>query len=737
MNWTRIVLAIIAVGLVAGYFVFDPGQYLGAACSGRLFSLGCFDSQRGAIESLARSRHGLVAGVFFAIYIAVTALSIPGAAVMTLVAGALFGLVEGTLIVSFASAIGATLAFLIARFVLRTTVQKRFGRRLAAINRGIEKDGAFYLFALRLVPAFPFFVINLVMGLTPMRVPAFYLASQIGMLPGTLVFVNAGTQLGQVDSLGGILTPGLIGSFVLLGLFPLLARKTLDFFAARKALGDYEKPQHFDRNLIVIGAGSAGLVASLIAATVKAKVTLIEKDRMGGDCLNTGCVPSKALLRTAKLMSHVRRAESFGVHTASAALDFAAVMARVRRVIQKIEPHDSVERYESLGVECLQGSARVVDPWTVEVDGRRLTTRAIVLATGATPLVPPIPGLAEVDYLTSENLWDLSVLPERLIVLGAGPIGCEMTQAFARLGSQVTQVEMLDRIMGQEDADIAARLQQRLVAEGVDVRTGHKAVRVEAARRVLVCEHEDAEVEIGFDHILVALGRAARLEGFGLEALGVETDRTIQVNEFLQTRVPTIYACGDAIAPYQFTHVAAHEAWFTAVNGLFGALKRFKVDYTVIPWATFTDPEVAHVGLNEQQAKKRRRRIRGHDLRYRRPGPRDRRGRRPRGGEDTHRARQGQDPGCDHCRRARGGSARRVRAGDEAGHRPEQDPEHESISIPRWPKPTDSPPASGKKPTRRNGCSRGWRAGTPGGAANRAARRRRRVTRIDRAPEYR
>lgn len=602
MKWMRIALALLVVALVAGYFIVDPGQYLGGDCSGNLFSLGCFESQRSALGDMAAAHGLLFAAGFFLIYVAVTAISLPGAAVMTLIGGAIFGLLEGLLLVSFASAIGATLAFLMARFVLREGVQKRFGQRLKALNRGVERDGSFYLFALRLVPVFPFFVINLAMGLTPIRTRTFYWVSQLGMLPGTLVYVNAGTQLGQIQSLSGVLSPGLIGSFVLLGLFPLVARKTLDFFATRKALRGYDKPKHFDRNLIVIGAGSAGLVASLIAATVKAKVTLIEKDRMGGDCLNSGCVPSKALLRTARLMSHVKRAESFGVHTASADFDFGDVMDRVHRVVGKIEPHDSVERYEGLGVECLQGTAKVVDPWTVEVDGQRLTARAIVLATGAAPLVPPIPGLSDVDYLTSENLWDLRELPERLVVLGGGPIGCEMTQAFARLGSQVTQVEMLDRIMGPEDADIAAMLQQRLVAEGVDIRTGHKAVRVDAARRVLVCEHDGDEVEIAFDRIIVALGRAARLDGFGLEALGVETDRTIQVNEFLQTSIPTIYACGDAIAPYQFTHVAAHEAWFTAVNGLFGALKKFKVDYSVIPWATFTDPEVAHVGLGEQQA---------------------------------------------------------------------------------------------------------------------------------------
>ncbi|MDT0619135.1 FAD-dependent oxidoreductase [Salinisphaera sp. P385] len=605
MTFTRLLLVAGIAGLLTAWFLLDPGRWLGGACEGQLFSLACLDAQRGAIEGLRQEMPVLLAAAFFTVYVLVTALSIPGAAVMTLATGAVFGLGWGLLIVSFASSVGATLAFLVARFLLRDGVQRRFGRRLTAINRGVEKDGAFYLFALRLVPAFPFFVINLAMGLTPIRTATFYVVSQIGMLPGTVVYVNAGTQLGQVESLGGILSPGLIGSFVLLGLFPLVARKGLEWFRSRQALRGYRRPARFDRNLIVIGAGSGGLVAAYIAAAVKAKVTLIERDRMGGDCLNTGCVPSKALLKTARFLHDVKRSEAFGVHTASAEFDFGQVMDRVRDVVGRIEPHDSVERYEGLGVECLQASARLVDPWTVELDdGRRLTARAIVLATGAEPLIPPIEGIESVAVLTSDNLWDLRELPERLVVLGGGPIGCEMTQAFARLGSRVTQVEMLDRLMMPEDPEIAAGLQQRLEAEGVDVRTGHRAVavRVTDGRQVLVCEHGGETMEIEFDRLLVAVGRAARLEGFGLAELGIEADRTIGVNEFLQTTIPTIYACGDAIAPYQFTHVAAHEAWFAAVNGLFGTFRKFRVDYSVIPWVTFTDPEIAHVGHNETSA---------------------------------------------------------------------------------------------------------------------------------------
>lgn len=607
MTASRLLLALVALGLVAAYFLLDPGQYLGGGCEGRLFSLECFNSQRSALHDLVAANGLVAAAVFFGVYVLVTALSVPGAAVMTLIGGALFGLVEGTLLVSFASAIGATLAFLIARFVLGDVVQKRFGHRLAALNRGVEKDGAFYLFALRLVPIFPFFVINLAMGLTPLATRTFFWVSQLGMLPGTLVYVNAGTQLGQVQSLSGILTPGLIGSFVLLGLFPLIARKTLDWFSARSALRGHDKPEHFDRNIIVIGAGSAGLVSSLIAATVKAKVTLIEKSAMGGDCLNTGCVPSKALIRTARLVHEIRHSERFGLHTASVDFSFTDIMDRVRSVVATIAPHDSMERFESLGVDCISASARLIDPWTVQLDdGRRLTARSIVLATGAEPFVPPIDGLAAIDYLTSDNLWDLAELPPRLAVMGGGPIGCEMAQAFARLGSQVTLIEQGARLLGVEDEDISDQVRRFFDDEHIDVRTGHRVVRVEQRTdaAVLVCETEAGEQTIAVDRVLVAVGRRARTKDMGFEDLGLVVDGRIAVNDKLQTRVPTIYACGDAIDGYQLTHAASHEAWHATVNALFGSLKTFTIDYSVLPWCTFTDPQVAHVGHNEQSAQK-------------------------------------------------------------------------------------------------------------------------------------
>ena len=581
--------------LITAYFAFDLGNYL---------SLDYFKSQRAEIEAYYSASPVTTAALFFIIYVVVTGLSLPGAAIMTLIAGAIFGLSVGTLIVSFASTLGATIAFLASRYLFRDAIQRQFGDKLKTINEGIEKDGAFYLFTLRLVPAFPFFVINLLMGLTPIRTVTYFLVSQIGMLAGTIVYVNAGTQIANIDSLSGILSPGLLLSFVLLGVFPLIAKKAVSTIKAKKILKGYPKPATFDCNLIVIGGGSAGLVTSYIAALVKAKVTLIEKHKMGGDCLNTGCVPSKALIRSASFIAQQRRAEAFGMKAASVDFDFADIMARVQRVIRTIEPHDSVERYRALGVDVIEGEAKIRSPYTVEVNGQILTTRNIVIATGARPLVPPLPGLEEVGYLTSDNIWALREQPERLLVLGGGPIGCELAQSFARLGSRVVQVEMGDRLMGREDPDVSQVVMSRFKEEGIDLRTEHRAKGfcIEDGEKMLICEYRGETVRIPFDQLLVALGRVANTSGFGLEALGVTVNRTVAVNELLQTNFPNIFAAGDVAGPYQFTHTAAHQAWYAAVNSLFSGFKSFKVDYRVIPWATFTDPEVARVGLNESEA---------------------------------------------------------------------------------------------------------------------------------------
>ena len=603
----RILIIIFMAAIAAGFFHFDLHH---------LLTLDGIQSAQSQLQAWLSSNPLLVGGAFFSLYILVTALSLPGAVVMTLAAGALFGLFWGMLIVSFASSIGATLAFLVSRYLLRDVVQNRFGDRLSAINEGIKKDGAFYLFTLRLVPAFPFFLINLLMGLTPIRTVTFYWVSQLGMLAGTLVFINAGTQLAQLDSLSGILSPTLLLSFLLLGIFPLLAKKLLSIIKARKVYAGYQKPARFDRNLVVIGGGAGGLVTAYIAAAVKAKVTLIETHKMGGDCLNYGCVPSKALIKSARLAHQMRHADHYGLESAQPAFSFRRVMQRVHEVIAAVEPHDSIERYSGLGVEVLQGYARLVDPWTVEIklnDGSTqiLTSRSIVIATGARPFVPPLPGLDEVGYVTSDTLWDefaqLDEAPRRLIVLGGGPIGCELAQAFSRLGSQVSMIEMGARILIREDQEVSDLARQSLLDDGVAVLTGHRALRCEhdGAGKFLIIEHDGQEQRIEFDALLCAVGRVARLQGYGLEELGIPTERTIVTNDYLETLYPNIFAAGDVAGPYQFTHSAAHQAWYAAVNALFGQFKKFKVDYRVIPWTTFIDPEIARVGLNEQEAKEK------------------------------------------------------------------------------------------------------------------------------------
>jgi pyruvate/2-oxoglutarate dehydrogenase complex dihydrolipoamide dehydrogenase (E3) component/uncharacterized membrane protein YdjX (TVP38/TMEM64 family) len=600
MRGARLALLLLIAAAAVAFFAFDGHQLLKPENLQALLA---------RVQDQYRANPLQTGLGFFVVYVAVTGLSLPGAAVMTLVAGAIFGLLWGTVIVSFASTVGATLAFLASRFLLRDWVQARFGDKLKPINEGVAQEGAFYLFALRLVPAFPFVAINLLMGLTPIRAWTYFWVSQAGMLAGTLVYVHVGAHLGEFR-----VSAGLLVAFALLGVFPLAAKRIVDAVKVRRVYAKWTRPAHFERNLVVIGAGSAGLVSAYIAAAVKAKVTLVEKHRMGGDCLNTGCVPSKALLRSAKFIAQARKAKDLGIKTATIEFDFAEIMERVQRVIRTIEPHDSAERYAGLGVECIQGEARIVSPWAVEVTGaggkkQVLTTRAIVIAAGARPFVPPIPGIEAMDCLTSDTVWGLRTLPARLLVLGGGPIGSELAQAFARLGSRVTQVEMLPRILMREDPEFSEMIKRRFEAEGISVLTGHKAKQFlfENEKKILVCEQGGTDVRVEFDVLLCAVGRVANTAGYGLEELGIATSkaRTVETNEYLQTVYPNIYACGDVAGPFQFTHTAAHQAWYAAVNALFGTLRKFRADYSVIPWATFTDPEVARVGLNETEAKEK------------------------------------------------------------------------------------------------------------------------------------
>ncbi|WP_028869723.1 FAD-dependent oxidoreductase [Psychromonas arctica] len=603
----KIVLLLLAIVLIGLFFHFNLHQLL------------TLDGLKGSMDQFSELREKsplLVIGGFFVLYVLVTALALPGAAILTLAAGALFGLFEGFVIASFASSLGALCSFLVSRYLLRDSLKNRFPERLAAIDEGIKKEGAFYLFTLRLVPIFPFFLINLLMGVTALKSWTFYWVSQLGMLAGTFIYVNAGTQLAQIESLSNILSFNLIISFVLLGLFPLIAKGIVNMIKKRRVYGKWTKPAKFDRNMVVIGAGAGGLVTSYIAAAVKAKVTLIEAGEMGGDCLNYGCVPSKAIIKSAKIAEQIRNAHHYGLEDTTPQFSFKKVMERVHQVVADVAPHDSVERYTNLGVEVEKGYAKILDPWTVQIsyeDGttKKLTTRSIVIATGARPFVPPLPGIEETGYVTSDTLWNefakLEEAPKKLVVLGGGPIGSELAQSFARLGSKVTQIEMAERIMIKEDLEVSEFATESLKESGVNILTSHQALRCETqdGKKFIIVKHNEKEIAIEYDQLLCAVGRSARLTGYGLEELGIETNRTILTNEYLETLYPNIFAAGDIVGPYQFTHVAAHQGWYAAVNGLFGHLKKFKVDYRVIPWTTFIDPEVARVGINEAEAKEK------------------------------------------------------------------------------------------------------------------------------------
>ena len=549
--------------------------------------------------------------VYVAIYILVTALSLPGAVILTLAGGAIFGLWWGIILVSFSSTLGATAAFLLTRFFFRNYIRSRFGDKLTTINEGIKKDGAFYLFTLRLAPIFPFFVINVLMALTALKTWTFYWVSQLGMLLGTVIYVNAGTQLATLNSTGDILSIDLIISLCVVGLLPITAKLFIGLIRRKRIYAKWTRPKQFDYNLIVIGGGAAGLVSSYIGAAVNARVALIEKHKMGGDCLNTGCVPSKALIKTAQFLEQARQSKKLGLDKAEIHYEYSDIIKRVQKIIKKIEPHDSRERYTELGVECMQGAATITSPWSVTVDGtngqQEISARSIIVAAGASPVVPHLPNIDQIQYVTSDTIWDMKDLPKKLTVIGGGAIGCELAQAFKRLGSEVILIESENRILIKEDSKVTEIIENQLTDEGVTVLTRHRAKGFikEKGTQVLVCDSPNGEVRLTFDVILFAIGRRANINGYGLETIDAISDEDIilPTNDFLETRYPNIYACGDVTGRMQFTHAAAHQAWHAVVNSLFGTFKKFPIDFSAVPWATFTHPEIARVGVNEEEAR--------------------------------------------------------------------------------------------------------------------------------------
>ncbi len=597
----KIILISIVLIIIFCIFYFDLNQ---------LLNLENFQAHLGILQKLYSDKPIIFLSIFFFIYVAITATSLPAATVLTLGAGALFGTLYGTIIVSFASTLGATIAFLTSRYILQSSIENKYSKILKTINAGIEKEGIFYLFTLRLIPFIPFFLINLIFGITKISIFTFYWVSQLGMLIGTVLYVHAGAQLATIESTNDILSPRIILALTALGVVPLLLKKIIGFIKLRKIYAPYKskKPKKFQYNTVVIGAGSAGLISSYILATVKAKVAIIEKSKTGGDCLNSGCVPSKALIRCAHALKAAKESAQFGVTQSKIEFSFKDAKKHVQNTIAAIAPNDSFERYESLGVKTIAGEAKITSPWTVEVGEKVLTTQNIVIACGASPAIPKIPGIEAIPYLTSDNIWQLDELPKNLTILGGGPIGSELAQCFAFLGSKVRIIEMSDRIMAVEDVDVSEAITKRFEQDGIEILVNHtaKIFKKKNYKNVLICDHKGKETEIEFEHILIAVGRKANTNNFGIEELKITLRKngSIEVNEYLQTNYPNIYACGDITGPYQFTHMASYQAQVCAANSLFGHLKKTRVSYAAAVWCTFTYPEIATTGLSEQSAKK-------------------------------------------------------------------------------------------------------------------------------------
>ena len=546
--------------------------------------------------------------IYFIAYIVMAGLALPGALIFTLAGGALFGLATGVILASFASTLGALASFLVARFFLHDFVQTRYQQRLTVINQKIQQQGATYLLFLRLVPAFPFFMVNLLMALTPISACTYYIVSQIGMLPATFIFVNAGTELAKISSVDDILSIPLLLSLLLLACLPFISKQLAKRVSCWRLYKSWQRPKKFDYHTIVIGGGAAGLVAAYTTQTLQGKVALIEKHQMGGDCLNTGCVPSKSILRTAKFIHDIGQHSNYGVQQAEFKLQFQQVMQRVREKISTIAPKDSIKRYNDMGVDCFQAHAQLLSPWQVEAVSKNskitISAKNIILAGGATPNVPTIPGLENINYYTSDNIWHLDHLPEKLLIIGAGPIGCELGQAFVRLGAEVTMINRNERILTNEDPQAAHALQYALQQDGVKILNNFNPLRIDDNSKnfSLMGEQHNEILHIAFSHCLIATGRKPSL--FGCEALDIETNSHGQVitNDKQQTNYPNIYACGDITSPLQYTHSASHQAWYAAFNALFRPFKQFNCQLNHIPRAIYTDPEVASLGISEQQA---------------------------------------------------------------------------------------------------------------------------------------
>lgn len=575
--------------------------YLGLKYSSYL-TLESFQKYRSDIKLFSEENYLQSILLFFSVYVLSTAVSLPGATVLTLAGGALFGLFAGLIIVSFASTVGATLSFLLSRFLFRDWIRNKFQETFNKIDEGFNRQGSSYLFSMRLLPVFPFFAVNALMGLTQISIFRFFIVSQIGMLPGTFLYVWAGTELGQVTSVSGLISTKVFLAFALLAMFPYLIKLFMNAFNQWKLNSKFKRPLSYDYNVVVIGAGAGGLVSTAISRAVKAKAAIIESHKMGGDCLNYGCVPSKALIHASQRFDRTKSKN--GVLSST---DFESVLEHIHSSIKAIEPHDSIERFKSLGADVFQGSAKILTPWEVFVNGKKLTTRSIIIASGAAPFVPKIKGLEMIRVLTSETFWDLKQLPNKMIVIGGGPIGCEISQALSKIGVEILLVERSSRLLSAETKEVSDLVFDQMQQDGVKILLNSEIESFLTANSCKVLESGKVEIYENFDAVFFAIGRKPRVENLGLEELGIPIAKngTIEHNEYLQTKYRNIYVCGDVAGPIQLTHVAGHQAWYAAVNALFSNFKSFKEDLSVIPRCTFTYPEVASVGLSEQELEKK------------------------------------------------------------------------------------------------------------------------------------
>jgi pyruvate/2-oxoglutarate dehydrogenase complex dihydrolipoamide dehydrogenase (E3) component/uncharacterized membrane protein YdjX (TVP38/TMEM64 family) len=587
-------------------------------------------------------------------YVICTVFFIPGSAI-TIGSGTLFGLKTGFFVVVVGANLGALCSFLLARTFLRERVARwaEGNPKFRSLDQAIGQQGFKMVLLTRLSPIFPFVLLNYFLGLTAVRTTSYVLANLLGMLPATFLFVYIGAAArdaitGQMAASAGLLQQvlkyvGLLATVGVVVMVTRIARKALREAEAAQGSGRAEKPridaEHeptpvagmmlvndpHDRqlienchppgwqnptpagkyNLVVIGAGTAGLVSAAGAAGLGARAALIERTLLGGDCLNVGCVPSKGLIRAARAAHEARSGKEFGVQLkCEPTATFSAAMERMRRLRAGISAHDSAERFRKLGVDVYIGHGRFVDPSVVEVDGRRLKFDRAVIATGARPAELSIPGLRDADYYTNETIFTLTQLPKCLAVIGAGPIGCELAQCFRRFGSEVVVITDGTEVLPKEDPDAAAIIRKQLEHEGVRIVTRGliQRVSVNGAGKTLTLKSNGNSDEIRCDAILVSVGRQPNLEGLGLEEAGVEFTRSgVVVNERMRTSNRRIYAAGDVCSKYKFTHAADAMARIVIANALFFA--RRKVTDLVIPWCTYTDPEIAHVGYYEKDAR--------------------------------------------------------------------------------------------------------------------------------------